>query len=181
MADVTDGTSNTLLLAESAGRDPLYQMGKFISLSGGGRGSWGNPGNVINLTGFNPTTNSLPGPCAANCTNNNEIYSFHPGTATVLFCDATVRTMRANVPLQIVSDLITRADGETVNLGRCFDVEPSLQCQLLLLRHRFPAASCCSDPVPALAGLGWLGRCNRPICSPPRRLGLTICRPKRGG
>jgi len=116
MADVTDGTSNTLLLAESAGRDPLYQMGKFISLSGGGRGSWGNPGNVINLTGFNPTTNTLPCPCAANCTNNNEIYSFHPGTATVLFCDATVRTMKANVPLQVVSDLITRADGETVNL-----------------------------------------------------------------
>jgi len=115
MADITDGTSNTLLLAESAGRDPLYQMGKFVSLTGGGRGSWGNPGNVINLTGFNPATNNLPGPCAVNCTNNNEIYSFHPSTANVLFCDATVRTMRANVSLQIVSDLITRADGETVN------------------------------------------------------------------
>src|SRR5207237_1030564 len=72
MADISDGTSNTLLLAESAGRDPLYQMGKFVSLTGGGRGSWGNPGNVINLTGFNPATTNSPGPCAANCTNNNE-------------------------------------------------------------------------------------------------------------
>jgi len=115
MADITDGISNTLLLAESAGRDPLYQMGRFVSLTGGGRGSWGNPGNVINLTGFNPTANNLPGPCAVNCSNNNEIYSFHPSSANVLFCDATVRTMRANVPLQIVSDLITRADGESVN------------------------------------------------------------------
>jgi len=108
LADITDGTSNTLLLAESAGRDPLYQMGKFVSLAGGGRGSWGNPGNVINLTGFNPASSTLPGPCAANCTNNNEIYSFHAGSANVLLCDASVRGMRANVPLQIVSDLITR-------------------------------------------------------------------------
>jgi len=115
LADVTDGTSNTLLLAESAGRDPLYQMGRFVSLTGGGKGSWGNPGNVINLTGFNPANNTLPGPCAANCTNNNEIYSFHAGTANVLMCDASVRGMRANVALQVVSDLITRADGEQVS------------------------------------------------------------------
>jgi len=114
LADITDGTSNTLLLAESAGRDPLYQMGRFVSLTGGGRGSWGNPGNVINLTGFNPATSTLPGPCAVNCTNNNEIYSFHPGTANVLMCDASVRGMRANVALQVVSDLITRADGEQI-------------------------------------------------------------------
>ena len=90
-------------------------MGKFVSLTGGGRGSWGNPGNVITLTGFNPASNSLPGPCAVNCTNNNEIYSFHPTVSNVLFCDGTVRSMRANVPLQMVSDLITRADGETIN------------------------------------------------------------------
>ena len=58
---------------------------------------------------------TLPGPCAVNCTNNNEIYSFHPTSANVLMCDASVRGMRANVPLQVVSDLITRADGETVS------------------------------------------------------------------
>src|SRR5207253_1116823 len=52
ITDVTDGSSNTLLLAEDAGRNALWQMGQKISDTGGGTGSWGNPGCTIQLTGF---------------------------------------------------------------------------------------------------------------------------------
>ena len=43
------------------------------------------------------------------------IYSFHSGSANVLMCDVSVRGMRANVALQVVSDLITRAEGEQIS------------------------------------------------------------------
>jgi prepilin-type N-terminal cleavage/methylation domain-containing protein/prepilin-type processing-associated H-X9-DG protein len=115
ITDVTDGSSNTLLLAEDAGRDQLWQMGKKISDTGGGTGSWGNPGNTIALTGFDPATKTAPGPCAINCENNNEIYSFHTGGANAVFTDGSVRFLKATAPLQVVSDLITRAGNEVIS------------------------------------------------------------------
>src|SRR5262249_27413830 len=78
--DITDGTSNTIVRAEDGGRNQVWEMGRFIS-SGGATGAWANPGTEIAVTGFDPKTMKLPGPCAVNCTNNNEIYSFHTGIA----------------------------------------------------------------------------------------------------
>jgi prepilin-type processing-associated H-X9-DG protein len=114
ITDVTDGSSNTLLLAEDAGRNALWQMGQKMSDTGGGTGSWGNPGCTIQLTGFDPATKSAPGPCAVNCQNNNEIYSFHTGQANVAFADGSVRTLKASTPLQVVANLITRQGGEVI-------------------------------------------------------------------
>jgi prepilin-type N-terminal cleavage/methylation domain-containing protein/prepilin-type processing-associated H-X9-DG protein len=114
ISDVTDGSSNTLLLAEDAGRNALWQMGQKISDTGGGTGSWGNPGCSIQLTGFDPSTKNFPGPCAVNCQNNNEIYAFHSGLANVAFGDGSVRSLRASTSLQVVANLITRQGGEVV-------------------------------------------------------------------
>jgi prepilin-type N-terminal cleavage/methylation domain-containing protein/prepilin-type processing-associated H-X9-DG protein len=114
ISDVTDGSSNTLLLAEDAGRNALWQMGQKISDTGGGTGSWGNPGCTIQLTGFDPSTKTAPGPCAINCQNNNEIYAFHSGQANVAFGDGSVRSLRASTSLQVVANLITRQGGEVV-------------------------------------------------------------------
>jgi prepilin-type N-terminal cleavage/methylation domain-containing protein/prepilin-type processing-associated H-X9-DG protein len=115
ITDVTDGSSNTLLLAEDAGRNALWQMGQKVSETGGGTGSWGNPGCTIQLAGFDPTTKNAPGPCAVNCQNNNEIYSFHQGLANVVFADGSVRSLKASASLQVVANLITRAGGEVVS------------------------------------------------------------------
>jgi prepilin-type N-terminal cleavage/methylation domain-containing protein len=114
LTDITDGSSQTLLLAEDAGREQLWQMGMLVSQSGGGVGSWGNPGSAIMLSGFNPATSSSPGPCAINCTNNNEIYSFHIGGANVLCADGSVHLLRAGTALQTVANLITRAGNEVL-------------------------------------------------------------------
>jgi prepilin-type processing-associated H-X9-DG protein len=66
------------------------------------------------IAGFNPATNTRPGPCAVNCTNNGEVYGFHNGGANVLFADGSVRLLRANLDINIMSALITRSNGEII-------------------------------------------------------------------
>jgi prepilin-type N-terminal cleavage/methylation domain-containing protein/prepilin-type processing-associated H-X9-DG protein len=116
VTDVADGTSNTLILAEDAGREELWQMGTIVP-NRSVVGSWGNPGNTITLIGFNPVTRTAPGPCGINCQNDSEIYSFHPGGANVLCADGSVHFLSANTPIQVISDLITRAGGEVLAPG----------------------------------------------------------------
>jgi prepilin-type N-terminal cleavage/methylation domain-containing protein/prepilin-type processing-associated H-X9-DG protein len=114
LTEITDGSSNTLLLAESANRSELWQMGKQINTSGT-TGSWGNPGNELTVSGFNPTTNAVPGPCGVNCSNDNQIYSFHTGLANVVFADGSVRSLRASTDVGVVIALLTRNGGEQVS------------------------------------------------------------------
>jgi prepilin-type N-terminal cleavage/methylation domain-containing protein len=116
LADITDGTSNTLLLAEDAGRDPVWQMGQMVPNSTSA-GSWGNVGNQVVLIGFDPTTRTQPGPCGINCNNDNEIYSFHSGGANVVCADGSVHFLAATTPIQVISDLITRSGGEVPTAG----------------------------------------------------------------
>ncbi len=66
------------------------------------------------IAGFNPVTNAQPGPCAVNCTNNGEVYSFHQGGANVLFADGSVHLLSANLDLNIMVALITRNGGEVI-------------------------------------------------------------------
>ncbi|HKB05552.1 MAG TPA: DUF1559 domain-containing protein [Gemmataceae bacterium] len=118
IAEITDGTSNTILLAEDGGRNQLWRMGKFIQ-TGGGTGAWANPATQVELTGFNPATMTVIGPCAVNCNNDDEIYGFHPGGANILLADGAVRMLRANADINIVIPLMTRARGE-VNDSNAF-------------------------------------------------------------
>src|SRR6185295_1428579 len=43
--DVRDGTSNTMILYERAGRNDLYQRGKLVTSNGTYGGGWADPGN----------------------------------------------------------------------------------------------------------------------------------------
>jgi prepilin-type N-terminal cleavage/methylation domain-containing protein/prepilin-type processing-associated H-X9-DG protein len=114
LTDITDGTSSTILLAEDGGRNETWVMGKRTS-TGGSTGAWANPGNQINVTGFNVATNSHPGDCAVNCTNNNEVYGFHTAGANVVFADGSVHTLRANLSVNVLIPLMTRNSGEQVD------------------------------------------------------------------
>jgi prepilin-type N-terminal cleavage/methylation domain-containing protein/prepilin-type processing-associated H-X9-DG protein len=116
IADITDGTSNTIIVAESAGRNQTWEMGKFIS-SSGTTGAWANPGTSIVVSGFNPATLGILGPCAVNCTNNNEVYAFHTGGANVLFADGSTRLIKAQLDINIFIPLMTRAMGEVIPPG----------------------------------------------------------------
>jgi prepilin-type N-terminal cleavage/methylation domain-containing protein/prepilin-type processing-associated H-X9-DG protein len=115
ITEVTDGTSNTILLGESGGRNQTWVMGKMVS-TGGTTGAWANPSTEIVVSGFNVPTGTIPGACAINCTNNNEIYGFHPAGANILFGDGSVRLLRAGSSVNVVIPLTTRAGGEVVAL-----------------------------------------------------------------
>lgn len=113
LTEVTDGTSNTILIAESAGRNQLWQMGHLISASGT-TGAWANPSTEIAVSGFNPATMSVLGPCGVNCSNNNEVYGFHSSGANVVFADGSVHTLPPGLDINVLIALMTRAIGETI-------------------------------------------------------------------
>ena len=116
-ADITDGTSNTLLIAEDAGRPQRWQAGKAVSgvLSGGA--AWAGSENRIFVKGSSFNGDVRPGPCALNCTNAHEVYSLHPGGANGVFADGSVHFLKAGMDIRILAHLVTRAGGEVVSAG----------------------------------------------------------------
>ena len=117
IGEVTDGTSNTILLVECAGRTQSYQMGKMQSQFSNTQGVWSNPRVGVISNGFDP---AIPlqafGPCAINCSNSSEVYSFHTGIANVVLCDGSVRGLSASTPLYLLTALRTRSGGEVIAL-----------------------------------------------------------------
>ncbi len=117
LSGITDGTSQTLLLAEIAGRNHLYRKGKLVAGERTFGGGWGDPRN-----GFNWVEGSLPdgtgetGPCAINCTNDRGrgVYSFHPGGVQVLLVDGSVRFLNETMDIRNFAALVTRENGDIV-------------------------------------------------------------------
>jgi prepilin-type N-terminal cleavage/methylation domain-containing protein/prepilin-type processing-associated H-X9-DG protein len=124
IANIIDGTTNTILLAEIAGRNDLWRRKTLVAtnatnIGANSGGGWGDPINGENWTAgslFDGTGAS--GPCTVNCTNlsGRGIFAFHPGGANVLLADGSVRFMPANVSSPTYAYLVTRAGGEVVTL-----------------------------------------------------------------
>ncbi len=127
IASITDGTSNTAMIAEGAGRPVGYNHARQIyfqfgfpvdgvlnPVSGGG-GAWADPFSYAHLCGSTADGIRCDGICLINCTSNNEIYSFHPGGANMLFADGSVHFFKETMDPRIVVYMITRAGGEVVS------------------------------------------------------------------
>jgi len=114
--DITDGTANTMWIVEDAGRPfPFITAHKRSpTLPNVQGGAWADDENEFTLDGFHPNGVTKFGPCAVNCSNDNEIYGFHPAGANVLFGDGSVRLLPANTDIRIVSRFITRGGGEVI-------------------------------------------------------------------
>jgi prepilin-type N-terminal cleavage/methylation domain-containing protein/prepilin-type processing-associated H-X9-DG protein len=128
LTSVTDGLSNTILLAEVAGKPNWYVRGQQMTvpaphqpaLEGGG---WGDimigdnwlVGTDANCTTENPVgLATVIGVCNRRFSDEDMfgLYSFHPGGVNILMGDGSVRFLtNATGPL-VVSQLITKAGGE---------------------------------------------------------------------
>jgi prepilin-type N-terminal cleavage/methylation domain-containing protein/prepilin-type processing-associated H-X9-DG protein len=117
VTDIRDGTSQTTLAAEDAGRPKRWQMGQCVPQAYSQGGPWASGPNSIVTLGFDPATGTRPGACAINCTNLREVYSFHPGGANALFADGSVRFLKVGMDIRALAALVTRDGGEVVSAG----------------------------------------------------------------
>jgi prepilin-type N-terminal cleavage/methylation domain-containing protein/prepilin-type processing-associated H-X9-DG protein len=116
MAAITDGTSNTILIVEDAGRPNRYAKGKIAPGTAISGGVWTDDGGTFTLHGYSTDGLTQGGPCASNCSNNNEIYSFHNGGANVVFGDGSTRFFKESISVGVVAAATTKSNGEIVSV-----------------------------------------------------------------
>jgi prepilin-type N-terminal cleavage/methylation domain-containing protein/prepilin-type processing-associated H-X9-DG protein len=114
-ADITDGASHTILLAEDAGRPRrwLARQGAPDQVLDGG--AWNHFKGGIILQGKTADGTASLGTCPMNCTNAGEVYSFHPGGANAVFADGSVHFLREGISIRVLARVISRAGGEVVS------------------------------------------------------------------
>ena len=133
MTDITDGTSNTMMIIEDAARPTWYGSKGPATVAGytgapgttpQGGGAWADPLNYIATNGGDPSGSGIaagggfmgippaPWTCASGCTNDSEIFSFHTGGSNVCFGDGSVRYVRDGLTMNQAFALLSRAGGE---------------------------------------------------------------------
>jgi prepilin-type N-terminal cleavage/methylation domain-containing protein/prepilin-type processing-associated H-X9-DG protein len=141
---VTDGTSHTILLAESAGRPYVYRQGARVGdlpdhrVNGGG---WCRPASEFGLDG-STADGKCPGPIAINNINGEDVYditggqpnemssfpypfygsngtsetyAFHPAGANILFGDGSVHHLNEDIEIRVYARLVTRKGNEVIS------------------------------------------------------------------
>jgi prepilin-type N-terminal cleavage/methylation domain-containing protein/prepilin-type processing-associated H-X9-DG protein len=112
-SEVLDGLSNTMVICEDAGRPKRYKTGgKLVSGSVSGA-AWADLDAFYHTHGFENNGTTSGGPCAVNCSNENEIFAFHPGGAACLFLDGSVKLVSQSTAMRIVGALLTKKGGES--------------------------------------------------------------------
>ena len=106
--EIHDGASNTFLISEIAGRPDRWQAGKLIAANGQTDGGWADRNNEYVTHGFTEDGSDSPGKCHTNCTNNNEVYSFHLGGAHHVMGDGSVKFIKSSMDIRLFVKFITR-------------------------------------------------------------------------
>ena len=118
---VMDGTSNTILFLEAAGRPNNYLFGRDTGNSLTDQLGWASPDGVVgSIDGMNPTTGAVngsgvalgAGSCFMNCNNDSEAYSFHSGGVNVTMADGSVRFLRQGMDAASFAALCTARAGD---------------------------------------------------------------------
>ena len=115
LAEITDGASQTLLVTECAGRPELWRAGHSTPEMYAFGGVWVG-GTLILFQGSTPDGATKLGPCAINCTNDREVYSFHPSGANAVFADGSVHFLKADIDIRVFARVVTRAGEEVVSI-----------------------------------------------------------------
>jgi len=134
LSQITDGMSNTMMIAEDAGRPGVFRSRQKIldpsraTSDGWGWADTGNSGAIDGCTydgsdaGVNSAVKSTPpayptcpgcvGTCFINCYTDSEMFSFHAGGVNVLFADGSVHFISENISAATLGALLTRNAGD---------------------------------------------------------------------
>jgi prepilin-type N-terminal cleavage/methylation domain-containing protein len=124
VVQISDGSSNTILVVESAGKQDVWARGKVIA---SGVPALVSPFNNLNASwaDYNTTTKvvgssadgRVPGGgcCVVNCTNNaGDVYAFHTAGANALRGDGSVFFMKDSIAPAVLAALISAKGGEVL-------------------------------------------------------------------
>ncbi len=143
IGDAIDGLSNTIAIAEDAGRDARYAS-PYVEAYYNGVISprptndpfgyptgqrrywrWGEPDSAFGVSGvinnkFRPDREETPYPQNAPTAGNNagandEIFAYHSGGANVLMGDGSVRFLKESTNVVVLRKLVTLKGGEVVS------------------------------------------------------------------
>lgn len=112
MAEATDGTSTTILLCEDGGRPVRYTFGRYKGDKKLTGARWATPGGRFDINVVCRGGDFGVGGQLINCTNNNEIFSFHPSGADFLFLDGSVRFVEQQIDTDAIVSLVTARAGD---------------------------------------------------------------------
>jgi prepilin-type N-terminal cleavage/methylation domain-containing protein/prepilin-type processing-associated H-X9-DG protein len=118
LSAITDGTSNTLLVSELAGRPDQWILGVQQPTNSKLRfpawwGPWASYNSSIYKT-WSDDGQTPGGFCTINCNNSWGIYSFHTAGANAVFVDGSVHFLRVGLDRDVFAALVTRAGAETI-------------------------------------------------------------------
>ena len=125
MADIRDGTTNTLMVVEQSDWCTDATGNKYDCRSDCGHGFCMGPGNdgwdrIFNMTtvvnGINEKSANAFG-VPGNCGPNRAIQSAHVGGAEVLLADGSVHFASETLDLNVLYNLANRSDGNSVNVS----------------------------------------------------------------
>lgn len=122
IGDITDGTTNTVMVVECGARPMTYRGRRPAPQIPNDQGqSWADSEGGFSLDGANQDGSQIglgPSltPRAINATNFNEPYAFHPSGANFVFADGHVQFLSDTTPLDVVAAICTRNAGEIVSL-----------------------------------------------------------------
>ncbi len=118
--DITDGSSNTILLYEMAGKPnhwrlgkeqgtptnaQFYQHGPWAGNNGVGIYNWSDDGESFGCDNCNRFIN---------VDNMYSPYSFHKGTINVMLADGSTKSLSENIDHTIFTNLVHKSDGNVV-------------------------------------------------------------------
>ncbi|WP_158264873.1 DUF1559 domain-containing protein [Blastopirellula marina] len=125
--DITDGTTHTIAVWESAGRDKVYLFGKLWTASDGtpltvspDNCAWAS-GNSFFMQSWSSDGTANAGSYVVNATNkNSQPYSFHPGGVNVLAVDGSVHFVAETIKSLTYLALVTPSSGEVIESDGAF-------------------------------------------------------------